>query len=41
VFQQWQQRVTSASANSYKHGTKALVHRRQKYIVNGSDYVEK
>jgi hypothetical protein len=35
------QRATSAVADFYEYGMQALVHRWQKCIANGGDYVKK
>ena len=40
MFQQWQQRVTSADADIYECGMQAVVHDWRKCIDHGGDYVE-
>ena len=39
MFQQWQQRVTSAGADIYECGMQAVVHDWRKCIDHGGDYV--
>jgi hypothetical protein len=41
VIQAVKQWATSAGADFYESGMQALVHRWQKCIVSGDDYVEK